>query len=89
MILSVIAWIVFGASAGWLASLITHTENSQDAVDDELVGIIGALIGGFMAKVLSGTSLTAFDISSMVAAVIGSAALLVFFKTVRHPHTSV
>ncbi len=43
-----IAWIVLGALAGWLASVIMKTNQSQGLLGDILLGIIGAFAGGFI-----------------------------------------
>lgn len=88
MIISVIAWIVCGALAGWLAHLLIRSD-FNDAMNDISAGIIGALIGGFMSKALAGGSLENFELRSFVAAIAGSVALLLLLKSVRRPHTSV
>ena len=43
-----IAWIVLGALAGWIASLIAGTNRQQGCLIDIIVGIVGAFIGGFL-----------------------------------------
>ena len=41
-------WIVFGAIAGWLASILMRTNASQGIVMDIIIGIVGAIVGGFL-----------------------------------------
>jgi uncharacterized membrane protein YeaQ/YmgE (transglycosylase-associated protein family) len=43
-----ILWIIFGAVAGWLASIIMKTDRQQGLLMDIILGIIGAFIGGFV-----------------------------------------
>jgi uncharacterized membrane protein YeaQ/YmgE (transglycosylase-associated protein family) len=50
----ILLWIIIGAVAGWLASLIMRTR--QGIAMDVVVGVVGALIGGFVTRVLFGYS---------------------------------
>jgi len=89
MIINVIAWIVFGTLAGCLANLTNRSNISQDALDDIFVGIVGALIGGFTVSMVSGISLTAFNIGGLAIAGLGAVILLLIQRAVHRPHTSV
>ena len=46
--MSIIGWVVMGALAGWVASLITGTNQRQGCITDIIVGVVGALLGGFL-----------------------------------------
>ena len=48
MNMGILAWLVLGAIAGWIASLIMKTDASQGALANIIVGIIGAVVGGFV-----------------------------------------
>jgi uncharacterized membrane protein YeaQ/YmgE (transglycosylase-associated protein family) len=61
MVLNLILWIIFGAIAGWLASIIMRTNAEQGAVANVIVGIIGALIGGWIARAVTGNSYDTFS----------------------------
>jgi uncharacterized membrane protein YeaQ/YmgE (transglycosylase-associated protein family) len=76
---SIIAWIVLGAIAGWLAGLLVKGDERLGVIGHILLGIAGAVIGGFLAGVLFGTDPIdgPFDISSIVTAVIGAVILVV------------
>jgi uncharacterized membrane protein YeaQ/YmgE (transglycosylase-associated protein family) len=50
----VILWIVIGALAGWIGSKIMGTDARQGALANILIGIVGAVIGGFVARALFG-----------------------------------
>jgi uncharacterized membrane protein YeaQ/YmgE (transglycosylase-associated protein family) len=88
--MSIIAWIIIGALAGWIASMIMNTNEEQGAVGNIVVGIIGALIGGFVVHALTGNdSISGFNISTILTAILGSVILLAIVKAIRGPrHTS-
>ena len=46
--MGIILWIIFGALAGWIASVIMKTNSSQGMVMDIVMGIVGAVVGGFL-----------------------------------------
>ena len=72
-----LAWIVFGAIAGWIASMIAGTIERQGCLLNIVVGVVGAFIGGFLYNLLTGNSLDfGFNIRSFVVAVIGAVILL-------------
>jgi uncharacterized membrane protein YeaQ/YmgE (transglycosylase-associated protein family) len=48
MLVNIILWIVFGALAGWIASNVMHPDGQMGAMANILVGIIGAVSGGFI-----------------------------------------
>ena len=81
-----IIWIVLGVALGLIASKIVST-TGEGTVVDVLLGIVGAVVGGWMFTLFGGTHVTGFDIDSVytaVAAVIGAIFLLaiyhVFFR---------
>ena len=56
--INIITWIIFGALAGWLASIIMKTNAEQGAVANIIIGIIGAFLGGFIMRLVTGNSET-------------------------------
>lgn len=80
MLLSIILWIVFGALAGWIASIIVGTNRQQGAVGNIVVGIVGAMIGGWLARTLGGSGITGFNLGSLLVAILGAVILLVVVK---------
>lgn len=79
--MGIIAWLVFGALAGWVASMIAGTNERQGCLLNIIVGIVGAFIGGFLYSLVTGREFVAsFDITSFIVAVIG-AVLLLFLLT--------
>jgi uncharacterized membrane protein YeaQ/YmgE (transglycosylase-associated protein family) len=81
---SIIAWIVLGAIAGWLAGLLVKGDERLGVIGHILLGIAGAVVGGFLAGLLFNTDPIngPFDISSIVTAVIGAIILVVGYGLV-------
>jgi uncharacterized membrane protein YeaQ/YmgE (transglycosylase-associated protein family) len=84
--MSIIVWILFGALVGWIASIIAGTDEEQGAVMNIVVGIIGAFIGGLVAQMLGQSSITGFNLYSLLIAVIGSVILLSAYKAMARHH---
>ena len=82
--MSILAWIVLGAIAGWLAGLLVRGDERLGVIGHIILGIAGALVGGFLAGALFGTNPIdgAFDVSSIVTAVIGAVILVVGYGLV-------
>jgi uncharacterized membrane protein YeaQ/YmgE (transglycosylase-associated protein family) len=72
--LSLIAWLIFGALIGWVASKIMNTDAQQGAVLNIVVGIIGAFIGGFLIN--RDVTANVFNLWSVFTALIGAVVLL-------------
>lgn len=72
--MSIIAWIVLGAIAGYLAGFLVRGDEGLGVIGHIVLGIVGALVGGFLAGALFGTDPVdgALDISSIVTATIGA-----------------
>lgn len=73
--MGLIGWIVLGALAGWLASLINKTNREQGWIGNIVLGIVGALVGGFLWNLIAGNSgngIIDFSIGSLILAVIGA-----------------
>ncbi len=75
--MGILSWIIFGAIAGWVASLILKTNDQQGALGNIIVGIIGAALGGWIAGFLfNDVGVTGFNIRSFIVAIIGAIVLL-------------
>jgi uncharacterized membrane protein YeaQ/YmgE (transglycosylase-associated protein family) len=67
-----ILWIIFGAVAGWLASIIMKTDRQQGLLMDIILGIVGAFIGGFVMNMFGSAGVTGFNLYSLIVAIIGA-----------------
>lgn len=75
--MGILSWIIFGAIAGWIASLILKTNEQQGAVGNIIVGIVGAAVGGWLSGFLfDGTGVTGFNLQSFFIAVVGAVVFL-------------
>jgi uncharacterized membrane protein YeaQ/YmgE (transglycosylase-associated protein family) len=72
--MSIIAWIVLGAIAGYLAGFLVKGDEGLGIIGHIVLGVVGALVGGFLAGVLFNSDPIdgALDLSSIVVATIGA-----------------
>ena len=79
-----LSWIIFGALAGWAASLLAGTNDRHGCITNIIIGVIGAFLGGFLYSQVTGRQLY-FDwnVPSFAVAVIGSLVLLLIVGLIR------
>ncbi|HEY8167855.1 MAG TPA: GlsB/YeaQ/YmgE family stress response membrane protein [Candidatus Limnocylindrales bacterium] len=72
--MSIIAWLVLGAIAGYLAGFLVKGDEGLGVIGHIVLGIVGALVGGFASMVLFNTDPIdgALDVSSIIAATVGA-----------------
>lgn len=81
--MGIIAWVIMGALAGWVASKITGHDASMGAAANIIYGIAGALVGGFVMSLIGHTGVTGFNLSSFLVATGGSVLVLALVKGIR------
>ncbi len=81
--MEIILWIVFGGLVGWIASLIMKTDGDQGAVLNIVVGIAGAIIGGFIMNSFGGNAVTGFNFYSFIVAILGAVVLIFTIRVLR------
>ena len=82
--MGVISWIIFGLIAGILAKWIMPGKDGGGFFMTIILGIVGAVVGGWLAKVLGlGDGISEFSIHNLIAAIIGSIVVLVVFRMIR------
>ncbi len=74
--MGLITWIVLGALAGWIASMIMGKNSRMGAIGNIVVGVVGAGIGGFIATLLGWGTVSGFNLYSILIAVAGACLLL-------------
>lgn len=73
--MGIIAWIVLGLIAGFIASKI-YVGSGQGMLLDIVLGVVGAVVGGYLFSALGSTGITGFNIWSMIVAIIGAVIVL-------------
>ncbi len=81
--MSIIAWIILGGVAGWLASLIMNTDQSQGIFLNIIIGIVGAFLGGLAFSFFGGDAVTGLNLYSLVVALLGSVLFIGVLKAIR------
>ena len=73
--MSIIGWVVLGLIAGFIASKIVNKQG-EGIIGDIILGIIGAVVGGWLFSFFGAAPVTGFNIYSMIVAVIGAIVVL-------------
>jgi uncharacterized membrane protein YeaQ/YmgE (transglycosylase-associated protein family) len=74
--MSIVGWILLGLLAGWIASKIVN-KSGQGFLLDIVLGIVGAIVGGYLFALVGAEGITGFNVYSMVVAVIGAVIVLI------------
>ena len=74
--MGIILWIIFGALAGWFASIIMKSNSKQNTITDIILGIVGAMVGGFLMSLVGESGVTGFNLYSFLVAVLGAVVLI-------------
>lgn len=79
--MGILSWIILGLIAGFIASKIVD-HRGQGFWIDLALGIIGALVGGFLFSLFGATGVTGLDLWSMIVATVGSIVVLLVYNAV-------
>jgi uncharacterized membrane protein YeaQ/YmgE (transglycosylase-associated protein family) len=85
--MGIILMLVIGGIIGWVAAIATRADTRQDMALNTIIGIVGALVGGFLlTPLLGGGRVTsgAFDVGSLLLAFLGAVILLALVNLFRH-----
>ena len=74
--MSIVAWIVLGLISGFIASKIVN-RTGEGILLDILLGVVGAVVGGFLFNQFGHVGVTGLDLRSMLVAVVGAVVVLV------------
>ena len=80
--MGILAWVVLGGIAGWIASMIAGTNAKMGIPANIFVGILGAVVGGWIANFFGYHGVYALNLYSLGIAIGGATVLLVIFKGV-------
>jgi uncharacterized membrane protein YeaQ/YmgE (transglycosylase-associated protein family) len=82
--MGILSWIVLGAIAGWIASMMVN-KTGEGLLLDIVLGIVGALVGGWVFAALGTAGVTGFNLWSLIVAIIGSVIVLAIYHAfTRH-----
>ena len=84
--MNLIVWLVVGGILGWIASLVMKTDGQQGIILNVVVGIVGALIAGFVIAPMFGTgtiNTNDFSVSGLLVSFLGAAILLAIVNMFR------
>ena len=79
--MDLIVWIIFGGLVGWVASMVMGTGGGL--LWDIGVGIVGAVIGGFIMNLLGASGVGGFNLYSFLVAVLGACVLIAIVRAMR------
>ena len=80
--MSIIVWIILGLIAGFIASKIVNKEG-EGLILDIVLGVIGAVVGGWLFGFFGAGGVTGFNLYSMFVAIVGAIIVLVVYHAVR------
>ena len=79
--MSIVAWLILGLIAGFIGSKIVNS-SGEGLLLDIVLGVVGAIVGGFLFSLLGATPVTGLNIYSLFVAVVGSIVVLVIYHAV-------
>lgn len=80
--MSILAWVILGIVAGFIASKIVN-RTGEGLIRDLLLGIVGAIVGGWIMERFGEAGVSGLNLYSLVVAVLGAVVVLVVFHVVR------
>jgi uncharacterized membrane protein YeaQ/YmgE (transglycosylase-associated protein family) len=81
--MGILSWIIVGGIAGWLASMVMGTNERQGCIMDIILGIVGALVGGFLLSAIGmGGDMSGINIGSIITAFIGAVIVIFIWRAI-------
>ncbi len=79
--MSILGWIILGLIAGFIGSKIVN-KSGEGLILDIVLGIVGAIVGGYLFSILGAAPVTGFNLYSMFVAVVGAIIVLVVYHAI-------
>ena len=79
--MSIIGWLILGLIAGFIASKLVN-KSGEGLVLDIVLGVVGAIVGGYLFTFFGAAPVTGLNIYSMIVAVVGAVVVLVIYHAV-------
>ena len=86
--MSIIAWIILGLIAGFIGSKIVN-KSGEGLILDIVLGIVGAIVGGFVFSLFGATGVTGLNIYSLIVAVVGAVVVLFIYHALVGRRTAI
>lgn len=80
--MSILAWLVLGLIAGFIGSKIVN-KSGQGLILDIVLGIVGAMVGGYLFQMFGMHGVTGLNLSSVLVSVVGAVVVLVVYHAIR------
>jgi len=80
--MSILAWLVLGLVAGFVASKIVN-KSGEGLIRDLILGVIGAFVGGWIMETFGKAGVSGLNLYSFIVAIVGSVIVLVVFHAIR------
>jgi uncharacterized membrane protein YeaQ/YmgE (transglycosylase-associated protein family) len=80
--MSILAWIVLGLLAGFIGSKLVN-KTGEGVVLDIVLGVVGAVVGGFLFNLFGASGVTGLNVYSILVAVVGAVFFLVAYHVIR------
>lgn len=74
--MNILSWILFGAASGILANVVDPSPSRGGLLGAMVLGILGAILGGFISNIVFGVGITGFNVQSLIVATLGALLLL-------------
>ncbi len=81
--MGILIWIIFGGLVGWVASLIMKTDSQQGIILNVVVGVVGAVVGGWIMSLLGESGVSGFNLYSFLVAVGGAVVFIAILRAIR------
>ena len=79
--MSILGWIILGLISGFIASKIVN-KTGEGALLDIVLGVVGAVVGGWLFHTFGAAGVTGFNLYSMLVAIVGAVVLLVLYHAI-------
>ena len=84
--MGIVAWLVMGLLAGWIASLLVNKQG-EGMLMDIVLGVVGAVVGGFIAHFAGFSGITGFNLYSILIAIGGAVVVLLVYHALARRTT--
>ncbi|CAN5292875.1 GlsB/YeaQ/YmgE family stress response membrane protein [soil metagenome] len=81
--MNILLWIILGGVAGWIASMIMKSDSSQGTLMDIVLGVVGAVVGGYVMNFFGQAGVTGFNIYSLIVATVGAVIVIWIGRMLR------